>query len=273
MQKDLTVGMYSLLVTSQGADNDQFDEYDESATSLHGTSDRRRLTFMRTMTLYFSLLINALFLCVIFYLHGQVSDHGLHIYSPAQTVLRPVRRKFSHLLDTNIYMESPSDEVDQAWRDLYNFGISRIPRAQASLMFNKSVPIPGDEENYIISLDVWHQIHCLNMIRQALYPDRYGAMNSTLFLVDLRAPQEMNFEEPLAKVPFDHVAHCINSIRESLICSADITPNVWYWDERVQRSIPSFDVVHECRDFGALKEWALERQLDGEFDTTVHIVH
>lgn len=106
------------------------------------------------------------------------------------------------------------------------------------------------------------------MIRQALYPDRYGAMNSTVFLVDLRA----HSEEPLSKVPFDHVAHCINSIRESLMCSADITPNVWYWDERVQRSIPSFDVVHECRDFGALKEWALERQLDEKFDTTTHVV-
>lgn len=110
------------------------------------------------------------------------------------------------------------------------------------------------------------------MIRQALYPDRYPSMNSTVFLADLRVTQDINSDDPLPKVPFDHVTHCINSIRESLMCSADITPNAWYWDERVQMSVPAFDVVHECRDFGALKEWALERQLEGDFDTTVHVV-
>lgn len=97
-------------------------------------------------------------------------------------------------------------------------------------------------------------------------------MNSSLFLSDLRIPQDINSDTPPPKVPFDHVAHCVNSIRESLMCSADITPNVWYWDERVQRTMPAFDVVHECRDVGVLKEWALERQLDGEFDSTVHVV-
>lgn len=80
MQKDSRVEMHSLLQEGEGADNGQFDDYDGSMASLYSVSDPKRPTYMRAMTLYFSLLINALLLCVIFYLSGQVSDHGLHIY-------------------------------------------------------------------------------------------------------------------------------------------------------------------------------------------------
>jgi hypothetical protein len=73
----------------------------------------------------------------------------------------------------------PSPELDQNWSDLYNFGISQIPKSQAALLPNKTHPIPGDEGNYvrfnsedsqqvvkggclqIVELDVFHNLHCL----------------------------------------------------------------------------------------------------------------
>ena len=33
------------------------------------------------------------------------------------------------------------------------------------------------------------------------------------------------------KPKMDHIGHCIDSIRESLVCNADLTPNVWQWRE------------------------------------------
>ena len=40
-------------------------------------------------------------------------------------------------------------------------GISRIPRSQAARLPNRTEDIPGDEGNFIIELDVFHEIHCL----------------------------------------------------------------------------------------------------------------
>lgn len=47
--------------------------------------------------------------------------------APARDVAsRNIERKFPHLLDTSLYMQAPSDEVDQAWSDLYNCRFSTI---------------------------------------------------------------------------------------------------------------------------------------------------
>lgn len=80
---------------------------------------------------------------------------------------------------TSIYQQPPSPEVDDAWNDLYNgdsahqkmvpsivdvdsdFGISRIPKAQAALLPNKTYPYARDEGYYIASISVFHHLHCL----------------------------------------------------------------------------------------------------------------
>lgn len=35
------------------------------------------------------------------------------------------------------------------------------------------LPLEGREGEYIITLDVFHQMHCLDIIRRSLYRDRY----------------------------------------------------------------------------------------------------
>lgn len=104
------------------------------------------------------------------------------------------------------------------------------------------------------------------MIRQALHPEYYGTMNKTTYIYDVRgADTRSDTPLELPKVPFNHIGHCINAIRESLMCSADVTPIVYYWDEQIQRSVPGFDAVHVCRDFEGIRKWALERKLEGDF--------
>lgn len=83
------------------------------------------------------------------------------------------------------------------------------------------------------------------MIRKALHPDRYGPM--PLGTMDDRYP------------PFDHVDHCVNAIRESLMCSADISVNTFEYDAYLNRSVPRLDTWHTCRDFGKVQDWAKQR--------------
>ncbi|KDQ29973.1 hypothetical protein PLEOSDRAFT_1037801, partial [Pleurotus ostreatus PC15] len=149
----------------------------------------------------------------------------------------------------------PSKELDELWEDLYNFGISRIPKSQAKLLPNATEAIPGDEEHYAIELDVFHQLHCLNRIRKTIYSDHYPDMRISL---------------PGNEI---HMSHCLDSIRQSLMCSSDVSLIVWRWDEEAGQSFPRGDVVHRCRDFDRIKEWALENQLGNHFNTSVHAVH
>ncbi|KZP29098.1 hypothetical protein FIBSPDRAFT_1039098 [Athelia psychrophila] len=136
---------------------------------------------------------------------------------------------------------------------LYTFGVSKIPKSDAPKMLNRTVAIPGDEENYVIALDVFHQLHCLNMMRQALAPDHY----------------------PMSRINdgFDHVDHCANSLRESLMCSVDITPNTWIWNPEAKngtgRTSPRLDNMHTCRDFDKVRDWPKAREMDGNLDKTV----
>jgi len=61
-------------------------------------------------------------------------------------------------------------------------------------------------------------------------------------------------------------AHCVDSIRQSLMCSVDISTIFWHWIPELQQSAPSAQTTHTCRDFDAVKEWAEEHVLVGEFD-------
>lgn len=68
-----------------------------------------------------------------------------------------------------------------------------------------------------------------------------------------------------------HMQHCISSLRQSIMCSSDITPIVWQWSQKSQAAKERSDVVHTCRDFDAIKEWARERFVPRQQNMSVYI--
>lgn len=102
-----------------------------------------------------------------------------------------------------------------------------------------------------------------NYVRKALWPARYG-------------PPEMGppgLVKGNATAEFDHTDHCVNIIRENILCNADTTPNVWKWDEERQISFPHFDSIHTCRNFDAIRDWAKSRQIMYVWNSSIHVGH
>ena len=97
-----------------------------------------------------------------------------------------------------------------------------------------------------------------NMIRKALKPEYYKPM-----MVGDDGEDEL--------FGHTHIDHCVDSIRQSLMCSADISPLVWQWKEEFEETKIRADIVHSCRDFESIREWAVEHHLQDELDLKIRI--
>ncbi|KAF7326334.1 hypothetical protein MKEN_00487000 [Mycena kentingensis (nom. inval.)] len=182
------------------------------------------------------------------------------LYSPAHVAIE------EHVLvyplgfepDLSEFQISSSPELDAKWEDLYSFGVSRIPQAQAALIPNVTSRIPGDPDGYyIIGLDVFHQLHCLNMVRMALDPAYYPDW-------DIHNPAN-------AENATTHVSHCVDWIRQSIMCHGDTSVLVWQWNEDKKVTAPKATVPHACRNFETLKQWGKEHRLLGKFNDSIHM--
>ncbi|KAK8127045.1 uncharacterized protein PG998_002804 [Apiospora kogelbergensis] len=140
-------------------------------------------------------------------------------YSPPMHLVRYEHREFSQGLGDNLtkYEAPPSPSLDADWNDLFLMGIVAISREEASQLPEKTQMLPHDPENrYVVSFSVFHDLHCLNMIRKQLFPDYY-----TQFKIENRTEKDV-----------EHMMHCVDALRQSTLCHADLA------------TIP-FQVVHD----------------------------
>lgn len=64
--------------------------------------------------------------------------------------------------------------------------------------------------------------------------------------------------------------HCIDSVRQSLMCSADVSTIHWIWDDidGIYKADPR--TIHMCRNFDAIRDWAFARRAR-PIDMTIHV--
>jgi len=168
------------------------------------------------------------------------------LYSPAENMIQYEVKKFRSGLNgegDDIYSLPPSDEVDAAWADLYNFGVTELTEDQANRLANVTMEVPNSDNKYVMLLDVFHELHCINLLRKALYPQHYYNSTDTM-------------SESKRKI---HLTHCLGSLRQSVMCSSDISTIVWRKPEG-EREGPRFDIIHSCRNFDQIKQWALDNR-------------
>lgn len=91
------------------------------------------------------------------------------------------------------------------------------------------------------------------MIRQALHPDYYK-------------PHMAGADGEDELVGFHHIDHCVDTIRQSLMCTVDVSVLVWNWNEQKQQNLERGAIVHTCRNFDKVREWAKEHAIDQWFD-------
>ncbi|KAI0187049.1 hypothetical protein EV127DRAFT_437226 [Xylaria flabelliformis] len=186
--------------------------------------------------------------------HGQCSINGASYelgfatdLEPAKSEIELVVQRFSGGVDLDKedhfvmdqkgqeYIGPPGPAVDKAWEMLLgglnlDFDKTEVDLGESTFQWPES-------GLYFSGLDVYHSLHCLNRLRQAMYPDYYAH----------------TFDRPNDPSRLDHVGHCINHIRQSLQCHADLTP--MEWKLHGNKLILKTDTAHTCRNFDKIHAW------------------
>ncbi|KAH7361401.1 hypothetical protein B0T11DRAFT_74102 [Plectosphaerella cucumerina] len=175
-------------------------------------------------------------------------------WSPAAGVVQyhTERYNLTPIMDWSPYVGYGA-EVDRAWDHITNnIGDQMISQEEldklgldpASLKIKH--PMTG-EEGYRIGIEVFHQLHCLNLLRMATYREWYS--------LESVGGDVATDDEDLR----GHVDHCLEALRLNLMCQSDIGVFTFknYPDLDVEGHWPDFSTLHVCRNFDAIRDWAM----------------
>lgn len=93
----------------------------------------------------------------------------------------------------------------------------------------------------MFTLEVFHQLHCLNVLRMASFGDHYVGIHPT-------------FSSPPANLRV-HIDHCIEILRQTLQCQSDVGIVTNTWVRGYAHKYEDFNTWHQCRNFAKVLEW------------------
>ncbi|GAD97500.1 hypothetical protein AN7265.2 [Paecilomyces variotii No. 5] len=157
------------------------------------------------------------------------------VYTPAQSALQYKVENLSSGPGPNPFAGEPRPETDEAWSDLLRGGIVKISEDELRRLNKTSIPL-RDGSGYIAYLEAIHMLHCV-------HPEHYPELQGT----DAFAP--------------GHWDHCLEVLRQGIMCNADITVNTYYWKNPTEIQ-GNRTGVRKCTDWSRIQEWADERVVD-----------
>ncbi|KAL5335492.1 hypothetical protein BJX70DRAFT_390601 [Aspergillus crustosus] len=237
---------------------------DNSSTERLYREVTRRKRLQRLVIIQWVVLIAMTLLIIIggaLYMRDQDIRIPQLLYSPLQNLVEYEKVTFDGGFNHSYkspYSGFPDEANNAAWEDLYNYGIISIPRSEAAKLHESTMPLDEDATSYMVEIDVFHQLHCLNHVRKLAWG---------LPLSDFGVNKDNQSE---VDAHYIHVDHCINSVRQSLMCSSDISTIHWLWVDKDQMWEADGSTVHTCRNFETLRDWAFEHRA-GMIDRSVYV--
>lgn len=101
---------------------------------------------------------------------------------------------------------------------------------------------------YMVTTTGAHQLHCMHYIWQ----DHHKAL----------VPEMLRKSREVPEMYERHYEHCIDYLRQSLMCSYDTTIVTYNWVLDHQKPTPNGNAMHKCVDYDGIQEWLKERAVD-----------
>ncbi|KAH8694008.1 hypothetical protein BGW36DRAFT_430031 [Talaromyces proteolyticus] len=249
--------------SSAGEDAEHLLEKEELYRRQNGRACLNSSIYVWTVHIILLLLSSSFFLQGIKQRYPTDQDcvAQLSAYSPALGAVEYKMVRFQGaLLNKSPYKGAPSPEIDAAWDEIVNMGQIKVhpddlkhlqkPTTQAKLR-------TPDGEWYTGGLEVFHQLHCVNLIRQYTYLDYYHRPEN-------RPPAFTDSNETLRL----HIDHCIDMLRQVVQCQGDVGIVTSSWVAGFPDPYPDFNSWHKCRNFKPLNDYTQQHLLSGHITKT-----
>ncbi|KAI0595201.1 hypothetical protein F4775DRAFT_595552 [Biscogniauxia sp. FL1348] len=170
------------------------------------------------------------------------------------------------------YRGPPTEELEEAWYELWNRGSIEVPLDGAARLNKSDLRLKhvdfDQNRGYIAILEVFHQLHCLNSIRQYTWKGYYeGNLREWLQLPGHDDAVDSNFTDLQNVGERMHIDHCIETLRLQLMCNADVTPLFLVVDESSGLgSSADFNTHHKCRNWDNILKWQDEHNIKTDSD-------
>ncbi|KAG1863651.1 hypothetical protein F4604DRAFT_1037456 [Suillus subluteus] len=149
------------------------------------------------------------------------SRDDILLYSPANEAIESKAIvRFNGSWDRpSVYRGSPSPDLEAAWNRLTADGRTLAITLEQLLKIGEE-PAPFlvryPEEyggNYMTSVEVLHELHCINMVRKSIWGNYYMADD----------PDFVRWRT--------HPNHCVEILRQAIMCNSDVTMVTYDWVE------------------------------------------
>ncbi|KAI0148052.1 hypothetical protein F4776DRAFT_295276 [Hypoxylon sp. NC0597] len=155
----------------------------------------------------------------------------------------------------SIARELPNAAADEIWEEwelsrfypLTREDIVRMGKDPSTVPKLEDIEWGLGEDAYLGAFDVYHQIHCLNTLRQNAYRDYYHLKTRNHSVMGL---QEI------------HINHCVDILLQALQCSGNVNFMTYHWVAGQEYPQPDMSINRQCINFEKLTAFRKEHGLD-----------
>lgn len=146
----------------------------------------------------------------------------------------------------------PSPAVDEAWHSIMRYGMIAVTASdyrRVNHSTRTAVSFPDEAGGgYMATTVGTHQLHCLHYLWQdhhrTYYPDVVRKINDVPELYER------------------HYEHCVDYIRQSLMCNFDVGLVTYDWVLQHQNPTPNSNAMHKCVDWNVAQTWLKNRAVE-----------
>jgi hypothetical protein len=246
---------YSPVHTADNHDDDEEKSLDD--TESLRTEPRPKLHILRM----WPILTHSALMCtsmLFFTLWMSTPSPHLHddipVYSPAGSAVDSMIVRFNGTLDfPSIYRGPPSPEIDAAWARI---GEDVLPTRMSLEEILKAGEVDSPSKvkyparlggGFMVSMEAPHQLQCLNLLRKASWPEYYESTDTS-------------FQDAPGVIRM-YLDHCIEMIRQNIMCNVDVMMITWDWVQEHDTPYPNFNTRHQCRNYDKILDWAVEHAI------------
>ncbi|PHH84015.1 hypothetical protein CDD83_2633 [Cordyceps sp. RAO-2017] len=147
----------------------------------------------------------------------------------------------------------PTAAVEEAWQAAMRYGIIAVTaddyRRAGHADTRTAVRFPPEAGGGLMATTVGtHQLHCLHF----LWRDHHRA----------HFPDVGHTASGVPELYERHYEHCVDYIRQSIVCGFDTGLVTYDWVGHHQRPTPNANAMHRCVDWDAVQAWLRDRAVE-----------